>query len=178
MIRNVHAAAIGLSVILAVCASSGARADGTPDTASNSAAAPSQAQGAAPESRVGPTPQDKGQIVFFRPWKYAGAAVGFSIHEGDKGVVKLGNNSYETVLIDPGTHVFTTESEAKDSLTLEIDAGETYYVEQTLGMGVILYRPHLTLSDQATFDGMKGLKLSSRKPSDLKEGSSGASGTQ
>jgi len=169
MIESLRTAALGLILPFAISASSSAWADGN----SNSAAAPPLAA-AAPAPRVGPAPQDKGQIVFFRPWKYAGAAVAFSIHDGDKGVAKLSNNSYQILLTDPGTHVFTCESEAKDSLTLEIDAGETYYVEQILGMGLILYRPELMLSDQATFDGMTGLKLSTRTPSNLKDNSGAA----
>jgi len=39
-------------------------------------------------------------------------------------------------------------------LTMEIEAGETYYVQATVTMGLLAFRPNLSPSDQATFDGM------------------------
>jgi hypothetical protein len=97
-------------------------------------------------------------------------AVSFSVHEGTKGVAKLGNASYAVVDMAPGEHTFTIQSEAKDSLTLEVEAGETYYVQQTIGMGVILLRPHLAPSDESTFKAKaKSLKPSKKKPTDLKK---------
>lgn len=130
-----------------------------------------------PDSRIPAPPSGKGVVVFFRPWAYPGAAVGFSVHEGDTGVGKLGNNSYFIYVGDPGPHTFSIQSEATDTLHMEIDAGETYYVKETLGMGVVLYRPHLTPSDAATFAKLKGLKLSDKKPSDLKASADAKSGT-
>jgi hypothetical protein len=35
-----------------------------------------------------------------------------------------------------------------------VDAGETYYVQGSLGMGVVVARPHIAPSDEATFDRM------------------------
>lgn len=135
----------------------------TPALAADPAPAPVMA------AHIEAPPAGKGQVVFFRPSKFAGAAVSFSVHEGDTGVAKLGNGSYAVVVADPGPHAYTSESESKDVLNVEVDAGETQYIQQTLGMGVIMYRPHLTPSDQATFDAMVGkLKLSSKKPTDLK----------
>jgi hypothetical protein len=130
-------------------------------------AAPSQK--AAGDS-VAPPPTGKGQVVFFRPSKFSGAALSFSVHEGDKGVGKLGNGSYFIDVSDPGAHTFTIQSEAKDSLTLEVEAGETYYVKQTIGMGIVMGRPHLSPVTKEEFDASK-LKLSTKKPSDLKAGS-------
>ena len=95
-------------------------------------------------------------------------AVSFSIHEGDTGVGKLGNGSYFIVPEDAGPHTFTIQFEATDTLHLEVDAGETQYVQQTIGVGVVAARPHLTPSDKATFDSMPNLKLSDKKPTDLK----------
>lgn len=128
---------------------------------------------AQPAGRIAPPPPGKGQVVFFRPWRYPGGAVSFSIHEGDVGVAKLGNGTYAVVVADPGPHAYTSESEAKDVLNIEVDAGETQYVTQTLGMGLVLYRPHLTPSDQAAFDSLGAkLKLSTKKPTDLKPSAS------
>ena len=95
-------------------------------------------------------------------------ALSYSVHEGDTGVGKLGNGSYFVVAEDPGPHVFTMNGEVTDTLHLEVDAGETQYVQQTLGVGIMSARPHITPSDKMTFDGMPKLSLSDKKPTDLK----------
>jgi hypothetical protein len=46
-------------------------------------------------------------------------------------------------------------SEAKDVLTIEVEAGETYYVKGTIGAGILAGRPNLSPSDAATFEGLK-----------------------
>lgn len=46
-------------------------------------------------------------------------------------------------------------SEAKDILTLEVDAGETYYVVGGITVGVLAGRPNLSPSDAAAFEAVK-----------------------
>ena len=46
-------------------------------------------------------------------------------------------------------------SEAKDVLNLEVERGQTYYVQGSISMGVMVGRPNLAPSDPATFAGMK-----------------------
>lgn len=127
-------------------------------------AAPATSEAAA--ARVPPPPAGKGQVVFFRASKLAGMALTFSIREGDKGVAKVGNGTYAIVAADPGPHAYTMESEATDTLNLEVDDGETLYVEHTIGMGIMMGRPHLTPATQADFDRRTNLKLSTSKPTD------------
>ncbi|HWE45186.1 MAG TPA: DUF2846 domain-containing protein [Caulobacteraceae bacterium] len=131
------------------------------------AAAPAPAD--ASTSRVGTPEAGKGQIVFFRP-SAAGMLLSFTVHEGDKGMVKLGNATYQVLSADPGAHTYMIESEARDTLTLEVEAGETYYVKQTMAMGLIVGHPRLNLSDQDSFDKIKYLKLSKLKPTDKNAG--------
>jgi hypothetical protein len=52
----------------------------------------------------------------------------------------------------PGKHVFTTKSEATDTLNMEIETGETYYVRCAIGAGVVAGRPNLSPVDKALFD--------------------------
>lgn len=54
--------------------------------------------------------------------------------------------------MDPGVHTFTSATENKTKLTLEIDAGETYYVRGTLHMGLLLYEVSLSPADDAMFE--------------------------
>ena len=48
-------------------------------------------------------------------------------------------------------------------MCMAVEAGETYYVQGTLGMGIVAGRPHLAPSDQAAFDAIKD-KLKERQP--------------
>ena len=127
------------------------------------AAAPAIATVTAPAattSKVGAPEAGKALIVFFRPSKFTGAAIGFKVREGETELGKLRNGKYFVANVEPGTHQYTVHSEAKDILTLEVEAGETYYVQGTITMGFMAGRPNLSPSDQVTFDGMAGkLKL-------------------
>ena len=66
---------------------------------------------------------------------------------------KLTNGAYFVQTVPPGLHTFTasTEPEFKDSLKLQIDPGETYFVEGILTKGVVIGAADLTPSDRATF---------------------------
>ncbi len=113
-------------------------------------------------------PAGKGQVVFFRPAnRVMGRFVRLPVHEGATGVGVLGNGAYFIRVVEPGPHVFTTELKAVDRLSLEVEAGETYYVEQTMGVGIVAGPPHLALADPSQFQRQK-LKLSTRKAKDLR----------
>ena len=96
-------------------------------------------------------PEGMGQIVFFRPSKMMGAALGFIVRENDQELGKLRNATYFVHTTTPGQHSYVVHSEAKDVMNIEVEAGETYYVSGSLGMGVIAGRPNLSPSDQAAF---------------------------
>lgn len=99
---------------------------------------------------IGAPPAGKGLIVFFRPSKMVGAAMGIKITEGETELGKLRNGKYLVLETAPGAHVFG------DDLNLEVEAGETYYVQASMSMGVMSGRKNLAPSDQATFDGLAG----------------------
>ena len=40
-------------------------------------------------------------------------------------------------------------------LTIDADPGETYYVQGSVGMGLMVGRPNLAPSDQAAFEAVK-----------------------
>ena len=124
---------------------------------------PAAAAGAAAtdqaDSRVPAPPAGKGQVIFFRPFG-PGMALNPMVREDTTDVGRVGTSSYFIYVVDPGQHAFSVKSEATDTLHMEVDPGETYYVEETIGMGVLVGRPHLSPSDAAAFAKMKGLKLS------------------
>lgn len=143
------------SALLALLAFSGtAFAQEAATAPAADAAAPAAAAPAAANSKVGAPQDGKALVVFFRPSKFTGAAIGFKVREGETELGKLRNGKYFVANVEPGTHQYTVHSEAKDVLTMEVEAGETYYVQGTITMGFMAGRPNLSPSDQATFDGM------------------------
>lgn len=113
-----------------------------------------QANDAATSNKIAVPQAGKGRIVFFRPSKLLGSGIGFRIREGKTELGKLRNGKYFVADVEPGTHQYTVHSEAKDVLTLEIEDGETYYVQGTITMGILTGHPNLAPSNQAVFDGI------------------------
>jgi hypothetical protein len=101
-----------------------------------------------------------GRIVFFRPKKFAGAALKFKVREGETILGKLGSGSFFTADVPAGVHNYTVKSEGEDdALTLEVEAGETYYVMGSISMGMFVGQGNLAPSDQAAFDDANKKKL-------------------
>lgn len=96
-----------------------------------------------------------GTVIFFRPSKFVGAAIGFKVRENGRELGKLRNGKYFVLQVAPGVHQYEVQGEAKDMLTLEVEAGETYYVQGVLGVGIVAGRPNLTPSDAGTFEALK-----------------------
>ena len=103
-------------------------------------------------------PEGQGQVVFFRPGG-TGFALGCSVNENGQKVSSLGTGRYFVMVAPPGRHEFTVKSEAKDSLALEVEAGETQYVTCRMKMGLIVARPDLAPSTEAAFRKNAKLKL-------------------
>lgn len=104
-------------------------------------------------------PPGKGQILFYRKGGFAGAAVACSVHENGQKVSSLGGGKYFIMVTDPGKHEFTVKTEAKDVLTLEVEADETQFVQCKIKMGFMVGRPDIRPSTEAEFRGMKKFKL-------------------
>lgn len=142
--RSMFTRAIVLSLLMVPTFAMAQEAGGT--TATTTAAA-----AAAANPLIGPAPQDQGQIVFFRESKMVGAAIGFKVREGEAELGKLRSGKYFVVNVAPGKHEYNVHGETKDVLTMEIEPGETYYVQASIGMGFIAGRPNLAPSDEAAF---------------------------
>jgi len=103
-------------------------------------------------SHIMPAPSDKAQIIFFRKSGFLGAAISAHVKDGETPIGHLSNGQYFVALVDPGKHSFSVKTEATDTLEMEVEPGETYFVEETVSMGVIVYRLNLQPSDMAKFD--------------------------
>lgn len=126
------------------------------------AAEQTQAAAAMPEGISAPA-EGMGQIVFFRPSKFKGAAISYKVREGETELGKLNNGAYFVVQVAPGAHAYTVHSEAKDVLNLEVEAGETYYVVGGISMGFMAGRPNLSPATEADFQAAAA-KLKPAKP--------------
>ncbi|MDQ0465849.1 hypothetical protein QO010_003641 [Caulobacter ginsengisoli] len=150
----------GLMILGAAMLAPGlAGAQSTADAPAAAPAADAPAPAPTGDPRVGAPAEGMAQIVFYRPSNYFGGAVSFKVREGEAELGQLSNNSYFILQIAPGKHTFVVHSEAADDLTMEVEAGETYFVRGAMAMGVVLYRPNLSPSDQSSFTALPKLKL-------------------
>jgi hypothetical protein len=116
-------------------------------------------------SAVPPVPAGKGQVVFFRKSSLMGMPYWTNIRENDVAYGKLSNGVYFVQTLDPGVHTFNTSVLGKDAMKVEVDPGETYYVEGKITMAVIGYTVVMAPSDAATFQKVfKGMKLAKPEP--------------
>jgi len=130
------------------------------DTTTATTAAATAPAASAKNALINAAPADKAQIVFFRESKFVGGAIGFKVREGETELGKLRSGKYFVANVEPGKHEYNVHGETKDVLTIEVEAGETYYVLGSLGMGIVAGRPNLSPSDEATFLSMSDkLKL-------------------
>jgi hypothetical protein len=164
--------AAGAALSLAYGASAFAQ-DATQAAPAAPAAEAAPAPAAAPASDAAPAAADsaagKGRIYFFRPGRLPGAIYTYHIVEvGDDGkpakdAERLGDlpNGGAFILdVEPGIHSYNITgpmavNKAEDRLRLEVEPGETYYVEQTVRMGMVTGGFRLTPADEARFKTFK-----------------------
>jgi hypothetical protein len=155
MRQPLNRALLCLTLLLPIAAHAQSQ-DAAPEPVATETPAPAApaASAAATNGVVGAPAEGMGQIVFFREKKFAGAAVKYKVREGETELGKLSSGTYFVASVAPGTHQYTVHSEAKDVLTIEVEAGETYYVQGSITMGFMAGRPNLSPSDEAVFNGM------------------------
>jgi hypothetical protein len=120
------------------------------------------AKPADPAAAVGTPPAGKGQVVFFRRSSLMGFPYWTNIRENDAAYGKLSNGVYFVQALDPGPHTFNTSVLGKDALKIEVDPGETYYVEGKITMALVGYTVVMAPSDAASFQKVfKGMKAAS-----------------
>jgi hypothetical protein len=110
---------------------------------------------------VGTPEPGKALVVFFRPKKFVGAAIGFKVREKDVELGKLRNGNFFAIQVTPGVHEYVVHSETKDVTKIEAEDGETYFLMGELNMGVLAGRPNLTPSTGVNFQS----ELNKLKPS-------------
>lgn len=99
---------------------------------------------------VSETPSDKSTVYIYRPSNFVGGGVSYYLYANDKIVTKLHNGSYYPYIAEPGTVEFWAQTESKSEVKLNLDAGKTYYLKGTVGMGIMVGRPHLMIVPENT----------------------------
>lgn len=107
---------------------------------------------------IPPAPVDSGQIVFFRPGGL-GSLIGCSVHENGQKISSLGSGRYFIMRAQPGHHVYSVASEARDELEVDVVAGETRYAACAIKMGIIVGRPKIRPSNELEFREETKLKM-------------------
>ena len=97
---------------------------------------------------------DKGLVVFFRAKKAKGSALRFQISDGTgKELGGLANGTTFHVYLEPGQHTFSVRAptmDGSDSVTLDVVAGQTYFLQGEILWGWPTGRPKFTNVSEAT----------------------------
>jgi len=133
-------AAIAASVVLSAAGLAGA-------AHAQFAPAPTGAQAV-----LGQPPAGKGQVIFYRKPLFSLIPFNWIVREDKTEICEMVAGTYCIATAEPGTHTYEVHSEVKNDLTLEIDAGETYYVIGGIAMGVIVNHPTIAPATKAEFD--------------------------
>jgi len=118
-------------------------------------------------TEIAPPPPGQGQVIFFRKKSLTSIGQWFRVREAGKAIGKLSNGSYFVQNTTPGVHTYsaTFEPEFKDKLRIEVDAGETYFVQGTTTVGLVVGAADLSPSNRAAFqDAVKHLNAASPAP--------------
>lgn len=87
-------------------------------------------------------PADKALIYVLRPSMLGNKIQSKLAVDGNWKGVNRGNN-YFFFMLDPGEHFFCSVAENHSLLTLKLEAGKTYYIQQHIEMGLMKARNEL-----------------------------------
>jgi hypothetical protein len=89
--------------------------------------------------------EDKGLVVFYRESSIKGGAIRFNLNLGQDPIGALPSGSVLHRYVEPGQQTFWSQVISKDSISIDVVAGETYYIKGTVKMGLVAGRPTLTV---------------------------------
>lgn len=96
-----------------------------------------------PNSGFAP-PTGKGLVVFYRPSAFAGGAIRFNVNHAEGSLGQLTNGTVLQKVVEPGPATFWAQAISQDSITINVSAGQTYYVRGDVRMGIYAGRPQFT----------------------------------
>jgi hypothetical protein len=97
-----------------------------------------------PFKKLETIPTGKAVIYIYRP-SMIGAAIVYDVKRGDKVIITTKARGYYPYVSDPGEVELWAQTESKASITLDVKAGEVYYVKASVSVGLLVGRPRLNL---------------------------------
>ena len=91
----------------------------------------------------------KGLVYFFRESHFVGALGSYNIYEGKQILGPMKNGSYFFVQATPGEHTYSGPDAWASSLTINVEAGQTYYVSCSVEVGINSGKSRLSQGYQA-----------------------------
>ncbi|MBI4490053.1 MAG: DUF2846 domain-containing protein [Deltaproteobacteria bacterium] len=93
--------------------------------------------------KIDKVPERMGLVYIYRPSSFVGGGVSYDVKVGETVITTLYNGGYYPYFAKPGELELWARTEAKSAVTLDVKAGEIYYVKGTVGVGFFVGRPHL-----------------------------------
>lgn len=104
--------------------------------------------------------QDNALVYVLRPTGYGKISLFTVTCDGDS-IGATGGGRYIYTMQKPGPHLFISKAENKSELPIVLEAGETYYLEQKVKMGLFSARNNLErLSDEEGIEKLAKCSLS------------------
>jgi len=88
---------------------------------------------------------DKGLIMFYRLSKFSGKAISFSVDHADGRIGTLKSGTVLHKYFEPGPQTFYSQVISRASLTVNVEAGKTYFLRVDSKMGLVVARPKFVL---------------------------------
>ncbi|MCW8929527.1 MAG: DUF2846 domain-containing protein [Gammaproteobacteria bacterium] len=95
---------------------------------------------------------DQALIYFYRTPGFIGSTYRFNVSEGDKVVGAMAQDSYFYLFTEAGEHTYSTNDQYQEKgnfITMNVKAGEVYYVRVDYDYQVLGGKPVYTLVDKA-----------------------------
>jgi hypothetical protein len=107
-------------------------------------------------------------VYFLRESAFFGGGISYFIFEDAQKIGMLKSGTYFIHKAMPGQHTYWAETEGKSAVTLDIQAGRTYYVEGGVGLGFLAGRPQLSevtkaVAERTLSSGLKYVRLSTEE---------------
>jgi len=90
-------------------------------------------------------PADRALVYVYREAGFVGGGVSYMVRANDVEVSTLPAGGYFVYHAVPGEIEFSAKTEARTSVTIDAEAGKTYYIKGTIGVGVFVGHPHLAV---------------------------------
>jgi hypothetical protein len=98
-------------------------------------------------------PTDKAVIFIYRPSAF-GFAKAYEVKRGDDTIVTMRSHGYYPYVTNPGPVTLSATTETTDTVTLDVQPSQAYYVKAGMKVGVWVNRPTLAVvtADEADAD--------------------------